>query len=283
MANISIRLKIKSIYNSLSKKEKLVADYLLNEKNDVSKQSINDISDSLNIASSTIFQFSKKIGFNGFKDLKIALLLENNAISDSSIHENINSNDDQLAIANKVFDSNIKTLQDTKQILQKKDLIKASKLINNCNQLYFFGIGGSEIVAKDAYHKFLRSPIKVRHSTDVHIQLMEASLMNENDLAICISHTGKTKETIEIAKTIKETGAKLIVITSNKESSLAKLADIVFISISDEIEFHSEALSSRISQLTILDSLFVSSMFNNRDNAEKSLSKVREVIAENRE
>ena len=86
-----------------------------------------------------------------------------------------------------------------------------------------FGVGGSEIVAADAYHKFLRSPISVVHSADYHIQLMEAALLTPEDCALLISHTGKSKETIELAQVAKDCGAKVIVITSHAASPLAKL------------------------------------------------------------
>ena len=276
--DVSVRLKIKSLYNGLSTKEQRIADYILENPNFVAHNSISDLSSELNIASSTLFQFAKKLGYSGFKELKMAILIHENTFSNASIHENIEADDNELTIAQKVFDSNIKTLTNTKKILQLEDLKKATEIIFNSNLLYFFGVGGSGILAEDAYHKFLRSPIPVRHSTDYHMQLMEASLLNPNDCAICISHTGKSKETIKIAQIVKKVGAKVIVITSDASSPLAKIGDIVFVSVSEEIEFHSEALSSRISQLSILDSLFVILMFMNKEKAKEVLSKVRSSI-----
>ena len=112
------------------------------------------------------------------------------------------------------------------------------------------------------------------------MQLMEASLLTADDCAICISHTGKSKETINIAEIVKKSGAKVIVITSDVSSPLAKLGDVVFVSVSEEIEFHSEALSSRISQLSILDSLYVILMIMNKEKSKEALSKVRSNILE---
>ena len=278
--DISIRLKIKSLYNGLSAKEQNIADYILENPVFVAHNSISDLSAELNVASSTLFQFAKKLGYSGFKDFKMAILLQENNFSDTSIHENIKIDDDHLTITQKVFDSNIKTLTDTKKILQLNDLEKATEIIFNSNILYFFGIGGSEILAQDAYHKFLRSPVLVRHSTDYHMQLMEASLLTSDDCAICISHTGKSKETINIAEIVKKSGAKVIVITSDVSSPIAKLGDVVFVSVSEEIEFHSEALSSRISQLSILDSLYVILMIMNKEKSKEALSKVRSNILE---
>ena len=275
----SIRIKIKSLYPSLSDKEKQIADYVLANPHKITHNSISDLSEELHLASSTIFQFTKKLGYNGFKDFKLAVLVQENDFIANTIHEDINSDDNELSIAQKVFESNIKTLNDTKSILQQSSLQQASEMILECDNLYFFGVGGSEILANDAFHKFLRSPIKVVHNSDYHIQLMEASIMTSKDCAICISHTGKTKETIKLARLAKKNGARVIVITSHENSPLTELGDVVFISVSAEIEFHSEALSSRISQLSILDALYVILMFMNKDKLNDSLSKIRKTIA----
>ncbi|MGX7352763.1 RpiR family transcriptional regulator [Enterococcus canis] len=277
--SVSIRLKIKSLYKDLSPKEQAVADYVLENPSKVSHSSISDLANELGIADSTFFQFTKKLGFNGFKDFKLAMLMQENDISAITIHENIQQSDSELTMAQKVFDSNISTLSDTRNLLQEAELKAAVDMIDGAKRLFFFGVGGSEIVATDAYHKFLRSPVPVFHSTDYHIQLMEASLLTSEDCAIFISHTGKSKETIHMAEVAKEAGAKIIVVTSQAQSPLAKLSDVTFISISEETEFRSEALASRISQLSLMDSLYVILMFRNRKGSQDSISKVRRVIS----
>ena len=50
----------------------------------------------------------------------------------------------------------------------------------------------------------MRSPIKPVYTSEYHMQLMNASVMNSDDCAIVISHTGITKETLQIAKQIKK-------------------------------------------------------------------------------
>ncbi|WP_075878368.1 MurR/RpiR family transcriptional regulator [Merdibacter massiliensis] len=275
---IPIPLQIKSIYSELSPTEKRIANYILENPKKIATYSISDLSSDLGIADSTFFQFTKKLGFKGFKDFKMTALIERNDI-DLSVPENIMDSDDELAMAQKVFDSNIKTLKQTSSVLQRDDLAKAARYISDANNIYFFGVGGSEIIAQDAYHKFLRSPTRPHHDSDYHIQVMESSLLTPKDVAICISHTGKSKETIHLAEISKNNGAKVIVITSHKTSPLAKLGDIVLISISEEIEFRSEALSSRISQLAILDSLYVILCFMHKKQAQQRLKKIRASIS----
>lgn len=280
---VSIRLQIKTHYKDFSLKEQKIADYILEHPSKVSHSSISDLSSTLGVADSTFFQFTKKLGYNGFKEFKMAMLMQENDLSAISFHENIQQSDNELTMAQKVFDSNLTTLTDTRNLLTEENLKQAVSMIDDSKRVYFFGVGGSEIVATDAYHKFLRSPIAVYHSTDFHIQLMEASLLTADDCAIFISHTGKSRETIEMAQTAKEAGAKIIVLTSHAGSPLAKLGDVVFISISEETEFRSEALASRISQLSIMDALYVILMFINREEAQKSIKKIRRSISKIKE
>ncbi|MEG0367033.1 MAG: MurR/RpiR family transcriptional regulator [Coprobacillus sp.] len=277
MKNQSIRLIIKSIYRDLSKKEKSIADFILENPKKVSRSTINEISNELSIADSTFFQFTRKLGYNGFRDFRNDLLTEE-FDAEISVHENISHDDNALTMAKKAFESSIHALEDTKNLLDLDSLNKAANIILNTNNLVFFGIGGSNIIASDAYHKFLRSPVRCQHAEDFHIQLMQASLLTKDDCAFLISHTGLTKEAIQIAEVVKKNGTRLIVVTSFPLSPLAKMADVVFISSSEETGYRSESLSSRISQLSITDALFVIIMFSDEKKTSEALHKIRNVI-----
>ena len=273
----SIKLKIKSIYRDLSKKEAAIADFILSDPKNVSRMTISEIASSLGFADSTVFQFTRKLGYKGFRDFRNDLLTEE-FDPEISIHENIKQGDTCLKMSQKVFDSSILSLQNTCSLLEENKLKKAVNIMLSSDKLTFFGVGGSNVVAYDAYHKFLRSPLQCQYATDYHIQLMQASLMNEHDCAIIITHTGLTKEILQIAETVKKNNAHIIVLTSYPLSNLAKFADVVFVSVSEETGYRSESLSSRISQLAIVDSLFTIIMFQDEKNAIQSLHRIRSVI-----
>ena len=277
MTKDSIKIKIKTHHRSFTKKEKLIADYILSNPKEASKMTISEIASELGFADSTIFQFTRKLGYKSFRDFRNDLLFEEYD-PEISVHENIKANDSCLEMAIKVFESSIKSLNDTQSLLNEKALKKAGNILLSSNNVSLFGVGGSNVVCFDAYHKFLRSPIHVQYSMDYHIQLMQASLLNEKDCAIIITHTGLTKETIKIAETVKKNKAKIIIITSYPSQKLKKLSDIMFISVSEETGFQSESLSSRISQLAIIDSLFTIVMFNNEKAANETLYKIRNII-----
>lgn len=278
----SIVLKIRSQYRSLSKKEAAIGDYILSDPKKVSLMTINEIAEALDIAPSTVFQFTRKLGYAGFRDFRNDLLAEefDPAVS---IHENVQSSDDALSIAHKVFASSMKSLQDTNSLLDSNALEKASEILLAARMVSFFGVGGSNVVAYDAYHKFLRSPVHVQYGTDSHIQRMQASLLTPADCAVITTHSGLTKDTINIAQAAHKTGARIISITSYLSAPLDKISDVTFVSTAEETGFRSESLSSRIAQLAIIDSLFTIVMLKNEAGAIESLQRIRNVISPTKE
>lgn len=278
MKNLTVKMRIKSLYRDMSAKEKTIADYVLDNIKKVSRSSINEIATELNIADSTFFQFARKLGYNGFKDFKIALLTEE-FDPEISIHEKISKDDEEQTVIKKVFEASVRAIEDTAKMNDSETYHNATKVMIESNSVFFFGLGGSNAIALDSYHKFLRSPIKVSYASDSHIQIMNASLLTNKDCAFVISHTGLSNEALEIASLAKENGARVIVLTSYPLSPLAKLADVVLITSAEETTYRSESLSSRLSQLSVIDALFVIIMFKNDKKSNQSLKKIRHAIS----
>lgn len=282
MGSSSIQPKIKSLYNELSKKETQIADYMLKNPKKISRMTINEIAEELGIASSTVFQFTRKLGYKGFRDFRNDLLAQEFDPT-VSVHENIQPGEDELSIANKVFTSSIASLKDTSKLLTQDSLKKASELMLSAKTVTFFGVGGSNVVAYDAYHKFLRSPLHVQYSMDLHVQRMLAARLEENDCAVITTHSGLTHETLDIARIARDAGASIVATTSYPSAQLTDLADVVLVSTAEETEFRPESLSSRIAQLVIIDSLFTIVMFNSGSRSEEPLRRIRKVISPTRE
>jgi RpiR family transcriptional regulator, carbohydrate utilization regulator len=145
------------------------------------------------------------------------------------IHEKINEGDSVKIVGEKVFRSNIKTLEDTLQILDEQALQRAVSAILKANRVEFYGSGGSGIIALDAYHKFIRTGIPCHAHSDAHLQLMSASQLTEKDVAVLISHSGKTKDTLDVMEVAKENGATTIGITNFAKSPLSKKCGYRFV------------------------------------------------------
>ncbi|GIN86061.1 RpiR family transcriptional regulator [Heyndrickxia sporothermodurans] len=270
--------RIRTMYPQFSEKEKAIADYILNDPKKIIHLTINQLSDDLCVADATVFRFCKRIGFSGFQAMKIALASEIVApIKD--IHETIKENDTEIQITEKVFKANIRTLEDTLHLFNEIRLEEAIELIMNARKIEFYGNGGSGVIALDAHHKFLRTGIQSVAYTDSHFQIMSASQLTEQDVLILISHSGSNKDMLDVLQIAKKNGAKSIGITHLAKSPLSQKVDIPLFTASQETDYRSEALSSRIAQLSIIDALYVNVMAKREKSGQESLQKMREAIS----
>lgn len=273
--------KIRSHYARLSEKEKKIANYILEDPEKIVHNTINEVAVDLNVADATVFRFCKTIGFKGYQAMKIALASEI-MTPIQQIHEDISEQDNEKTVAEKVFNSNIRTLENTLQIIDGESMSKAVDMLIKANNVELYGTGGSAVIAMDAFHKFLRTGIKAFSFIDSHFQLMSASQLNENDVAVVISHSGANKDTINILKMAKKNGVKTIGITGFPKSFIGQNVDVALYTSAEETEYRSEALSSRIAQLSLIDALYVNLMISNKDKAKHSIEKVRDAITETR-
>lgn len=241
MARNTVLLKIKSLMPSLSTKEQSIANFVLEDPRFASRMTINEMAAQLGVADSTVFKFTKKLGYRGFRDFRTDLLAEE-FDPQISIHENVTPEDAPIVVAQKIFHSSAKSLHDTLSLLNEHDLEQAIDFMLGASRISLYGCGESGVIALDAYQKFLRSPIPCHFVTDTHMQLMQAAQLTPDDCAIVISHTGATREMIEIARIAHEARARVILITSYPSQHISEYADVTFVSTSDETGYRPESL-----------------------------------------
>lgn len=247
----------------LTAKEQAICDYIADHSSEIIHMSITEVAEQCKTSEASLVRFSKKLGYKGFQALKIRVA-QDSVEPKLQFHEEIGYDDNMSSIAQKVFQSYAQTLNDTLSVLDFKKLEQAAETITNARRVIFLAIGGSEKVAEDAVNKFLRVGIMAYAYADTNMQRMTASLTTPEDVVIAISHSGATVATIESLALAKKNGAKSIVITNYSRSPILQYADISLFTSSRETRYKVESLSSRIAQLTILDTLVTA--ISNSDN-----------------
>ncbi|MDN5341955.1 MurR/RpiR family transcriptional regulator [Oceanotoga sp. DSM 15011] len=272
---------IMNIYSKLKGAEKRVADYILKNPFEIIHMTITELSEKCKCGEATVFRLSKKLGYTGFQQLKISIASEN-VEPIKNVHWEIKKDDDITIIKQKVFNSTINSLKETLNLNDSKNLNEAIKILSESNKKVFYGMGGSSAIALDAYHKFLKIDKDCIYHSDSHFQAMLSASLNEKDCILAISNTGSNKELIENLKIAKENNTKIISITSNIKSPIAKVSDIILIAYGKENDFKSEASESRISALTLIDTIFVGSCLKKKDDYFCNLEKIRNSISKKR-
>ncbi len=251
-------VKIRGTYPSLTSLGQKVADFFLQNAPQVIHYSIVDLADVIGVSVGTVGQFCRNVGFRRFSDFKVALAQD--VVSHHlDVCESISMDDDFPTITDKIFSINTRLINDTRKIIDIKDLITAATWLANANRIHFYGIGGSAAVALDCQCYFAHFGVVTQAFSDVAMQIVSATMLTENDIAVGISQSGRSKVIVNALSVAKESGAKTISLTNYRKSPITEVSDICFYTSfnAEERGLKTASLSSRVAQMTIMETLYV--------------------------
>ena len=201
----------------------------------------------------SVNRFCKRFDATGFPDFK--LKLAKSLVSGIRfVNRNVNPDDDVTSYTPKIFDSTINDLALVRDKISHAVVNNVVDKLIQAKRIYFFGLGTSGSVARDAENKFFRFNLPVSFHDDVLMMRMLASTGTTGDVFFVISHTGRTKEIIDVVQIARENGATIIALTSPG----SPLAAISSISLDVDVPENTDEympMTSRIVHLVILDVL----------------------------
>ncbi len=275
--------KIKLLSNTFTKAEKKIADYILQNGNNVLYMSISELAETCGVGDTSVFRFCRHLDKKGYMDFKIDLaqaLSTREDFSPTSSDNSTSKNDTIDDIAQKSLKLNIDVLHETLRINDIKNIEKAAELMLGANRIMFYGSGASMSSAYEAQSRFMRITPKAFTLFDSHLQAMSASLLGPGDVAVAFSYSGATKDTLYTADIANKAGAKIIAITRFAKSPLTEISDLTLLCGSNESPLQGGSLTVKISQLFIIDLLYISFMKMSGKQAEINKKKTANSIAE---
>lgn len=256
MSSALLRLREQS--QSFSNAERQVAERIIAEPQLVVDMSVHELAKYTFSSASTIVRLCSHTGYSGYREFRKALTQElaQREESKKTEQKEIARSDSLEAIIDKVTWMNINSLEETRLLLDTNVIRACVELIRKARVIYLFGLGASLCAAKDAYLKFLRLNRLCVINEDWHSQLLQARNATAEDLALVISYSGATVEIIECMRALKENKTPIIAITRCVQSPVSELADHKLYTAASESLFRTGAMSSRMSQLNIVDILY---------------------------
>lgn len=257
-----IEIRTRSILDSLCPAEKKVASYFLEHVDNVFHMPIVALAEAAGVSQVAWVRFSKTLGFYGLKDLKKQLFSELNALNDprhaqqEQLYADISGHSTVEQMIETVKNGSIQAIEDTSRLLEPETIREVATKIIRADSVKLFGVGASALVAEDLYAKLLRIGMNVVSSNDFHVQLTYAANLTPRDVAIFFSHSGVTKEVVEMMKIAKSSGATLVSVTQFGKHPLVSMADYALYTSCPEVYRRSGAMSSRIAQLILVDVLY---------------------------
>jgi DNA-binding MurR/RpiR family transcriptional regulator len=239
---------------------------------------VTELAEKTQTSESTVVRLCQKIGYKGYQEFKI-MLARDLVGPTETVYEEIVAGDDIPALKQKVFAANAQALKDTMEVLQDDELERAVLAISKARRIEIYGIGGSAPLAFDAYHKFMRLRLNAVWLSDGDLMAMSSSLLGENDVALGISHTGGSRDVCDAMENAQVAGSTTICITHRATSPITKVADVKLFTAAKETLFGSDAMSSRIAQLSIIDTLYAGIANTNYEQSLAHIQKARQASA----
>ncbi|MDO5417248.1 MAG: MurR/RpiR family transcriptional regulator [Lachnospiraceae bacterium] len=283
--------EIKKMYADLRRSEQKAADYYLHYDGPLEELSLASMAEAAEISQPTVMRFVKALGFRGFKEFKYGIL------KDSGRDEEAGESEDRLvppplvygyAISEKDLPEDVPGrvvaqagayLDDTLKHISASDVSRAAEMICSARQIAIYYVENSASIAHDLLTKLLYLGFNCIFYSDFYLQQVSAANLSEGDLAIGISYSGTSKNTVDVMKLARKKGASSIAITNFPDSLVGKYSDIVLETGNQQL-LYGNAIFSRTSQIAVVDMIYTGIILRDYKKYTKKLDESSRIVRE---
>ena len=263
---------IQGILASLNPTERLIAEYVLEDPERVLSSSISDVREGSGASVGSIVGFCRSLGLKGFAEFKISLARELAQSGFPGLGPDTD-NEQNISLFEKVFRFHAESLATTRQINSHETFREAALALDRGKRIEIFSTGISFSVAYLIACKLQLIGLPAYAQFDSHMQVIAATQLGKSDVAFGISCSGSTQATVHCLKIAKSKGARTICLTNSMKSPITTFSDVALFATPSEIKYFQAPLASRMTQLAIIDALFV---FLAQKHKDKTASKLRD-------
>ena len=254
-----ILITIRSLLPNLAPVEQRVAQAVLDDPGGVAWRSISELARTCGTSATSVVRFCRAVGLRGYPELRLALAqaVAQDAAAVVAASSDIAPGDDPVMITKKIAYADAAAVTETASRLDVATLVTVVDVLAAARRIDIYGVGASGFVALDLQMKLQRIARPAFAWPDPHMAISSAALRGQGDVAVGLSHTGTTVDTIDALAEARAHGATTVAVTNFPWSPITDVADHVLLTAARETAFRSGAMTSRIAQLTVVDCVFV--------------------------
>ena len=280
---LSVLIRVRGAVPNLRPAEQRVAAAVLADPAGVSESSITALARQCDTSETTVLRFCRAIGLAGYPDLRLALARaaqeeEVEQASNGPVSTDISPTDSLADVVATITHADARAVEDTAAVLDLAALESAIDAIVAAPRIDIYGTGASALVGHDLHQKLHRIGRISFAWSEAHLALTSAAVLGPDDVAVGISHTGTTIDTVDAIRVAREQGARTIVVTNFARSPIAAVADLLLVTAARETTFRSGAMASRIAQLALVDCLFAGVAQRSYDDSIAALKRTYAVV-----
>jgi DNA-binding MurR/RpiR family transcriptional regulator len=257
----SLDVRIRGLRPTLSTAEQRVADAVLADPARASASTITKLADRAGTSLTTVTRFCRALGLSGYSELRLVLAAEVGRGESGSwaraVSAKIGPRDPLDRVLASLVDLDTGALAETAAALDVATIKRVVALLAAARRIDIYAVSGSAVIGIDMQLRLHHIGRTAYIWQDVHDALASAALLGPRDVALAISHSGQSKETVEALGRARAAGARTVAITNYPRSALAAAAEITLTTAARETVLRGGAMSARHAQLLILDCLYI--------------------------
>jgi DNA-binding MurR/RpiR family transcriptional regulator len=239
-----------------------VAEQVLADPSGTARSGIVELAERSGTSPSTVTRFCRALGFDGYAQLRLAIAADTGPVPHAAgwsvdIGREIQPTDPLDRVLDQIVASDDRAMRDSAALLDLGAVQRAADAIATAGRVDVYGASGSALVGTELQFCLHRLGVPAWSWIDVHDGRASAALLGTGDVAVGISHSGRTRETVEAVAEAAGNGATTVAMTSYPRSALAQVADIVLQTAAQATTYRPDALSARHPQLVLLDLLHI--------------------------
>ncbi|MDY7220697.1 MurR/RpiR family transcriptional regulator [Halalkalibacterium halodurans] len=224
---------------SFNELEMSIYNYICQHAEKVAYMRIRELADETHVSTATILRFCRKVDCDGFSEFKVKLKMHLEKEKKAPIKSS------QHAIAEffeRAFKGDL-----------EERISEAAALVADAENVIFIGIGSSGILAEYGARYFSALGKLSMYIKDFSYPIH--SKLRQNSVTIALSVSGETHFTITQVNQLKQEGSKIISITNNKFSTIAKVADVNLSYYVSEEFFEKANITTQVPVVYILEAM----------------------------
>ncbi|EGQ9107357.1 MurR/RpiR family transcriptional regulator [Vibrio cholerae] len=245
--NLMVRLR--SNTEPLSKKLRVVADYVLENAHEVQYQTITDLAFNTKTSEATVVRLCRDLGYKGYSDFRMALAVD---LSQSANQSQPKMDGDICEVS---AQSAVDSLMDTAKLIDRAALNRICELVHCAKFIGCVGVGASSIVGRYLAYRLVRIGKKAIMYEDTHLAAMSAGQSVVGDAWFAISSSGSTKEVVHAVTQAHQRGVPVVSLTNISHSPLSSISDEMLVAARPEGPLTGGAFSSKVGALLLVDVL----------------------------
>jgi RpiR family carbohydrate utilization transcriptional regulator len=242
--------RLRAELGRLPEAERRVAELLLAEPASVVHESVGRLAQRAGASPATIVRLSRRLGYDGFAALKIALAQEGGRV-DQFGHPRPATEERYL----RVMEADAASIRDGATAVDGAAMAAAATAMAQAGEVLFCGVGVSAALA--ALSAFRLSALGIRASTaaDPLSQHLRAATLGATDMCVAISHTGESRDPIEAVVTAARAGARTIGVTSFAGSPLTEAVALALVCTSEHSPEARKLFANPVALVSVLGAL----------------------------